>query len=62
MSESRMHQGRGLGSLREVCEHYRIQQRASARLGSGIKPAAVQVMMSKIEPRQEAIEGSAWKR
>jgi hypothetical protein len=62
MSESRIHLGRGLGSLREVCEHYRIQQRASARLGSGIKPAALQIMRSKIEHCQEATKGSAWKR
>jgi hypothetical protein len=62
MSESRIHQGHGLGSLREVCEHYRIQQRANARLGPGIKPGAVQIMMSKIERGQEAVENSAWKR
>jgi hypothetical protein len=62
MSESSMHQGRGLGSLREVCERYRIQQRASARLGSGIRAAAVQMMMSKIERGPQATEGSAWKR
>lgn len=62
MSETRVPQaGHGLGSLREICEHYRIRQRAKARLGSGIKLTVVQVMLSKIEIGHEVMEGSRWK-
>jgi hypothetical protein len=63
MSDIRVQQqGHRLGSLREMCEHYRIRQRANARLGSGIKPAAVEMMMSKIEFGFEPMEGSLWKK
>ena len=62
MSETRVQQGRGLGSLRQVCEEYRIRQRAKARLGSGITPIAVEVMMSKIDDNHRTIEGFTGKR
>jgi hypothetical protein len=62
MSETRVPQGRGLDSLRQVCDEYRIRQRARARLGGGITPIAVEVMISKIGDKQETAEGFSEKR
>lgn len=54
--------GYRLGSLREVCERNQVRQRADARPGRGVKPAAVRVMISKFEGGQKATEGLTWKR